>query len=981
MRGWGVTYLGVALAVVACGQPQPDPKRAPVLGPSLPRPAPVRPAAQYAPSEALLQKSLALAPTAASPDGGVIVSGLRVSARGEQSRDVAPLSGGARVPPHLGGGFLFWGSRALYAAKTFTAPLQPVFSLPTPPKKVSFGLGWALVHLADGARVAVELPSRRRAPMPVAGLADGAALVDGRAALLVDPGLVLTLAAGTKTWKDLSARASGASELVADETEIWIRHTSGRAYRLERDGNLSELSELPARLARRQRRAEWSSSWPPSVAESPRERALRRGHPLDARTAVVEAAGLFARVDLESGEVRAVTPSVLAAGATCELVPVTADVVAICTGANGVSVLVAGATGERPHIEKVFPTDAPFYVGAEGALAHGGPCSDAADASRAVVCVRQPNGLWRQLGESRPFDSADPWADAGPDAGPTTRNVARWVPTREGSALGLVLGPGGGILDASRGTFTPFRNDGHTKLGSLTATAKPGVYDELAADADGSIYGYAGRQALRLAPDGSVTFAPHVFESLANAGEKALATDRDGRLWQSLDHGRTWAEVARPPGQRGKARTSVGRCSRVGCDLGDWYRIGFAASPPVTETTEEAPPVPVLPTASRPRLSCERTASPSTRFSSRARGADGEPVEALELGLRKSRIAPGQEPGPLGFYLRDGELVLRAATLLEPSVMDETSPGFFRALGTPRLLRFVEPIGESRVHETRFSWQELLRAAGSATGTAPNPPRTDERSAVPVFGVKPGVSEGLVLNDPSGALLWVRAGKPARVLALGPENADLRPRAALARDKGELVVLAVSDQCAARVLSFQAGALPRTLAALPPRPSPGGCPPSDDALALAPDGSVAVLRLPSLDAPSEDDPAVVLRAGQHPAVLAPWSKLVPLESCPSDPDAIRTLIMASAPWLDLALPGVDDPGGDFMLALVRWSKTSACLEAVELQSGSLVIGEQELQTTVLSRFGAAPLATRRGVGFGIEHAEALACKLSPAPSP
>ena len=500
-----------------------------------------------------------LAPTPSSPDGGALSNGLRVDAGGATARDVAApaLIGGARVPKRFGGGFLFWNPNALYAAKTFTARLVPITTLPNRVTRVSFGSSQAYVHFATGGRWALAAPGFRRSPMPAPGLIDQVASEDGRGVMLTEPDGVWTRTAAAASWKPAKLQGRDLVELSSNEDGVWLRLGNGHALRLEADGSFTELASLPESL-RPRTKASKDPRWPKNISEAPRERAMKNGVALDERTALVEVTGAFARVDMLSGEITDLSPAVVTAPSGCDLVPVGSDVLAACRAATGGSVVVAGAAGKTPKIEKVFPTAAPFFVGRPGTLAFGGPCDETRTDSRAVVCVRTHDGSWRELGETAPVADAGPTPDAGAKK-PIV--VTRWVPTSDGNALGLVSGDEGGVYDAAKNQLTRFTNKGYASENQIFYPSSSSmVTDELAVADDGSIVGFVGSGSVRLFRDGRVQRAPFVFGQLRSAGAFAVGRDNDGRLWQSSSWGQEWTEVAAPTGSDAES-LNVESCS------------------------------------------------------------------------------------------------------------------------------------------------------------------------------------------------------------------------------------------------------------------------------------------------------------------------------------------------------------------------------------------------------------------------------------
>jgi hypothetical protein len=136
--------------------------------------------------------------------------------------------------------------------------------------------------------------------------------------------------------------------------------------------------------------------------------------------------------------------------------------------------------------------------------------------------------------------------------------------------------------------------------------------------------------------------------------------------------------------------------------------------------------------------------------------------------------------------------------------------------------------------------------------------------------------------------------------------------------------------------------------------------PNPDAIAVDATGKLAVLRLPSEEPATVDDPAWLLALDAAPVELAPWSTLEqassPACTSPSEQDvAVRVLVQTAASWVTLdQSPGFRwrPPG---MTALVRWSRSRVCLEAIE-------VGYRQIEQEDSPRYGVQIMAVARFVG-------------------
>jgi hypothetical protein len=293
--------------------------------------------------------------------------------------------------------------------------------------------------------------------------------------------------------------------------------------------------------------------------------------------------------------------------------------------------------------------------------------------------------------------------------------------------------------------------------------------------------------------------------------------------------------------------------------------------------------------------------------------------------------------------------------------------------GIPRLVagRLVEALSVAAT---------VRSARPPATLVLPNLFNTSEGTALPVLaGTAADGWVVLIEGGNSQLALWMRADRPPRITSLAEDSLVL-DTSFQARGDDLLMLTGDGDSCAERVLSVTArGATP--VFDLPHRPASVDCA-LPDAIGLGSSGEVTVLRFPSgTEPPSRDDPALLYRAGAAPIALAPWSSLATADhaSCSAPgSDDVRALVVASGTWLDLRLANTTFSFGDLgMLALVRWSPKRVCLEAVELTGvGEVQLADRALSTVVAARFGSKNEAGRRGVDFGAEYAEPLACKLA-----
>lgn len=1118
-RAAAAPALGALL--LSCAGPPPAPLTRPAPAPAMAAP----PAPAAAPASFLLadpdalpagmvvllgpegDPGAALAPAAASkaagkhppraaaegppPPFGALVDGVRAVVDGGPLRfagEVAPspLTHAMRLPAWLGGGFLFRAGAALYTTASFEGPLRPLVSLPGSVQAIALGPKGLFVRGGNGERWHIAVPSGARLPIDPPGAVDLAALADGRAAAITEGGGVAVSADRGVTWRDARGRLSGPpSGVQTIAGELWLTDDQGRGYRVEPGGGLTAFDQPPRREPRKLR--------PPDPRwrhrEPPLRLAARAGARVDARTAVVAAAGDVAWIDLPSGAIRDLATGVLPPDLTCEAVEVLPegtrtppsmpadDVVFVCGEGGRPSVVLSGVIAAegapRLTIERTFPTSGPFYASDDGGLVYAGPCEPGADRPEPTACARGPRGQWAEhrLKEEEPVD-LDPDADAGaaaPPAGkvppaptatapptapglrriqvprppapsPPAQEMVRWVPRLDGPPLAIVGVERPETRDPEAARAQPWLLDDLPEAlrRDLVQDAQPdarrsgfGVDRRWSAGDDGGLRGWVrGGRAVDVLPGGGVVESAYKFEQRSPDGAYALVRQGDGRAFQTLDRGRTWAEVGAPAALLGRSFQPHG-CTRVGCDLGPWVRLGWEAPPPApTPPPAIAAPAPALPLPALGALICRpageprQATAPMTMASPMDQGlgarslpftgaplprSEGEVVYARQV-LSRTLVNPphtystGEELAPrailhgFGLEVRDWDLTagpdpLAGLIVFGPSQSART---FRREL---TFLEALDPAGSIRSSGFGVTpLLSLLRAAGAPIADVLS--GSLEMTAVtPVLPVDPaGVTELLFALSPldTGGVVGVSRGAQIELSwateAPGfPVSAVALPARPAGASAGSptaaagLAALWLDDSGASRVLQLAGGAM-TPLGSLPPPPSSSDYPANPDALAVGPQGELAILRTPSAgEPPSAEDPALLFPlGGGAPRPLAAWSTLTSAAdpACRDAKDGYRAHVLTVRPWLRVGAGRPPDEALTPMLARVRWSEARVCLEAVELPVGmSSTSAGMPHETVLVARLSPPAAAAEVTVGVGLERRLPMSCALTPAPAP
>lgn len=1002
MRVW---LLGVPVAIAACAHEEHK-------APSVPEPA-IEKAAGPSPGSTqylVADPSAAHAASVVIPLGARGLHGLIVDKRrivvGQGEPRVAvdapddAFLGGRRIPQRFGGGFLFWTASTLYRSDAFDGKLAPIARVPDAIDTVSFMPKAVLARTHNGERWGITLPKGERAHVGPLGIADVEALDDGRAVAFNDQGAVFTSTDHGEHWVDATAHVKSSPIKVANDDEyVWIIESNGGASRLEPDGHLSWFDKAPveAPFEVRPRDPRWRG------AEAPLRVAFRAGASLDESTAIVLDGGDVVRVDLRSGDVLSSVSGRLPPDAQCEAVPIAGDVLFACVSrAGGSSFVVSHTLGsEAPVVEQTLAAGGHFYASDDGGLAYEGACQGVATGSLPIVCVRTPGGRWEEHDVSGLVL----------DGGVGDVQVARWVPRADGQVVAIVAGPNFGIYDPATSAFTAIDDDvreavgyvpshhgvRHGKSGRLVPPVGARVVDTTWSFASGgTLRGAKARgSTFEITADGKVTHSPYGFETIF-AGANGLGKSADGRLYQSTDHGATWAEVATPPS--GSEGLELVSCTSAGCDLGAFYRIGWSYRPPragVQKTVVvDAPEV-------RRVRGLELSCKPQGPVVSKVLPRTGNSPDDLGLGASRLPIANARNdwsyvrnPVPRGIVnpvheasLNDSESApaLRAffsgfATTRDTSDVITVMGPNTNAMALRRALSFVAPFDPlGRVVRGSIAMSDVVaaaRRAGMTTDEILAEDVTENGVIITMLSADPAAPSDLAVHNVDHGLIAVVRGERARVAIRASQN-SANVVSGVITGADEAAFLEVDPSGVGHVFKVGSGAV-TDLFDVSPTANDTLYPANPDALAVGPKGDLAVLRTPSgSDPASSFDPAYVLIQAMPPAALAPWSelKLADDPACKAEQGGYRAVLQLIAPWVRFTNPDLRADESP-MIARVRWTAKRVCLEGFEVRVPPVSVripGEpSSFATWVVAR---GSTFARVGIAEGLEWRQALECSI------
>lgn len=971
MSGW--LRLGVVSCVAAwataCAANQPTPAPRPQQAPSssATEPATPPPVPQY--------RLAWVYPEQAAPEQAII-GGLRFE-QGPAGLTFADsttknrLDGGRAIPPFTGRGFAFWDGAGFYRASEFLGRLEPLATAPFEINDVSFGPKFWLLRASDGDRWAIHPKTGADVALEPQGLLDIEAAGDGRVVAVLELGRALVSTDGGATYRDVQRDLSGSPVELSREPLGFVLDQR-QLVTLERDGTLRRRPATPKLSGDgkfRDRRLPSSLSVPSGERErfAPLNQAVASGVHGRPGHALVALEASLCEVDLSTGQVVRQGPELLPGSPDCQLLRPGGELLMACKTREALAIF-SKVDSQRPVLERSFEGQPALHITADRLLVDKGCDAEPAPLS---ACARFASGEWKQLSKREdPAEKArvDAAAAAGAAAAPDPRPTA-FVPRADGGAIALVAELGG-YIDLASGQAIRLKGgqegrimrdatncwvDGAGGLRCLTAT---GAY---AWDKEGN-------------PE------PQVFQFtwVRAAGARGLGRDKDGRFFQTEDYGKTWIEVAGPPG-KAEGNNHQSRCSDVGCIFNGWLRTGWDVTPvrPFTPPSQillaERPPASLL------TVSCSVDKPIAPVFfqspNSAEADADDDPSRFVAgFGVDRLRSDYNQITLETALTSLDGNSMHGLISTFSRRVHDPRAPDAEVYEQEPLRFRYLDYFDTSARIKTAITRVSELSQAARRLGTFS--PGTDFEGGgplpiVPVLAREPARTAGFILTM-ERARLWVNAGK---VTLLAPWSDIWSTASASLERDGSLLVLVTNEAEGPRVWRHRQG-LGTEVFGLPQTPLRPTHDPTD-ALGISEQGEIAVLRFPSSPRPpSADDPPLAYVPGKPLERLAPWSSLQPATApaC-ADKAGYRALVMPSTSWFKVVHGATEAPNDRGMVAAVRWSKERVCLEALEVQGSYVWMGEQEVESRLLWNPAQKNAGSHVGIGSGYELREAASCQL------
>lgn len=602
----GLAIAGLAapgLVAVGC---KTDGAVAPSVAPPPPRrEVGLRP---FGPAKYLQQPSGWVERTGAGIDLAVVngrrveIQGFKIVRKAEIAVDGVDLEQGAAIPSWVKGAarYVFWKDRDVYVSATFMGELVKVGSTQMDVSRSSFawldGLG---LTTDSGVYVVVpgaspDLKDTRLAGLTVPGAAEGLAVDGQRAVVLNLFGRALLTIDGGKTFRDLHEDLGEVGHFEVRGNDLVLRASAGRDRFVGPDGKLSESAVSPGPLR---------GSPPPDLDDAAldftKDDALYGvsdgAIPLGGGVLLMVSGDKLAKVEAETGRVLAATT--LEDVDLEECTPVRMPDALLLTCRGGERAMVIDVTG-TPRIERTFEIaegeseqlDA-FSVADGVGVGYLGPCAGpipVRDEVDAISGASQRNASSQRSPVFCARASADHWIEHRLDPDDAA-DVIGWMPRAGGDAVALVARQGRYVPDEERVSTTgglrvvriprtepPLSLSMYSNRGAGTASRdmRAGADGSIEAWFDNSNYGSSTVAAvIDAAGHPRVRPAPPRVNNVGHSGPFALASSDDGRLFETVDWGRRWIEVPAPPGNPNGARPS--ECSAAGCSVGPYVRVGW----------------------------------------------------------------------------------------------------------------------------------------------------------------------------------------------------------------------------------------------------------------------------------------------------------------------------------------------------------------------------------------------------------------------
>ncbi|MBK8254006.1 MAG: hypothetical protein IPK82_15250 [Polyangiaceae bacterium] len=541
----------------------------------------------------------------------VLNNGRRTEIKGLKTVRTVPtddeINGAEAMPSWVKGParYVFWKDRDVFVSATFMGDLVKVATLPSDVQHSSFEWLTGLTVYTDTALFVVspgtapDLKDTKVTPLAMPGVVNGLAADEKRAVVTNVFGRSLLTIDGGKTYRDLSEEMGEIQALAVHGNDLVLEPYSGSDRFVGPNGVLSDTAISPG--PRR-------GSEPPEIddtfGESTPSGALYAlsvaAIPLENNVILTYDDGALVKVDANTNQVLASASLEELNPGDCQPLRVPDAVLLACK--SGDRALVLDVTGV-PKIERTFeaentaedPLDT-FSVADGVGIGFLGPCSGSQplrDEVDAVSGASQRNMSTQRSPVFCARASADHWIEhrLNVDDG---ANVIGWAARPGGDAVALVAKTDRLVPDHERVSTQgglrivrfprqepPLALSGYSTRGFTT------VSREFRANSDGTVEAWLsnnnygnGVVSVVIDTEGHVRVRPNPprISQISSSGPFAFAKGDDGRLYETVDWGKKWIDAEPPPGSLQYSNPSS--CTAVACGIGSFVRVGWNSVDP-----------------------------------------------------------------------------------------------------------------------------------------------------------------------------------------------------------------------------------------------------------------------------------------------------------------------------------------------------------------------------------------------------------------
>lgn len=543
------------------------------------------------------------------PDGidRLISGGSRIEVRETQvihtTDDDSDIENGTAVPAFCPSTtrYLFWKGRDLFGAQSFTGPLTKIGSVRS---TIRSAFDWV-----DGVGLITEDGvSRFRAasaslePFPLPGVVSALASTEKQGIAFTSFAHAYLTQDGGKTFQDISTELGDANDLEIRGDRLTITLAGSRRRAIQPTGEIIEVLGQGGQK-RGARPPHFDENWPPSLPQHPLDDLGESAIPLENGEILVVAKNVVGYMDASTGHIKRSLEIEQATG-RCTPLALPDHILLLCADKERATVIQLGVS---PRVERTFDIfdtpDADRFAASDGeALGFLGPCKGVAKPEFQVDTISNATPYNGSPSRSSVFcvrKSASEWIEH--SLNPTdASDVVAWVPRTDGGAVALVARPGTFIEDAERKggngmlrIIRMARNEPPLSLPQYGYRSSELLTRSLHVLPDASLEGWlpttvypANQIAIHIDSEGRIhprAFPPQI-SALQTAGPFGLTQNEDGAFYETTDWGASWLRIDSPPIS---ALQRLLSCSPAGCRIGPVVRIGWLGptAPPILSPT------------------------------------------------------------------------------------------------------------------------------------------------------------------------------------------------------------------------------------------------------------------------------------------------------------------------------------------------------------------------------------------------------------